>query len=264
MPSRQPHHRAWQRRQSGGDNDDDRVSRQRFGAGTPAGGTEAETCGGGSVVNDPFNLARAQLLARVAGPEVAANVLKLAYVIAYKHMNVESKTAVVGHKTLAADLNVTVRTIQGLLITLKTFGVAINRGAGRNKLSVYRIASVAVESEDAKTVSSLEVEKASPTAFVDAETAKPNSLFPEPNPPARTRRQVADGFAAFWQAYPAELRRARLRRSINASFATVKPPRPSCLPAPCATPPSVTARNRNSPNIQRRGSTANAGRTSRR
>lgn len=117
-------------------------------------------------------------------------------------MNVESKTAVVGHKTLAADLNVTVRTIQGLLITLKTFGVAINRGAGRNKLSVYRIASVAVESEDAKTVSSLEVEKASPTAFVDAETAKPNSLFPEPNPPARTRRQVADGFAAFWQAYP--------------------------------------------------------------
>lgn len=153
-------------------------------------------------MNDPFNLARAQLLARVAGPEVAANVLKLAYVIAYKHMNVESKTAVVGHKTLAADLNVTVRTIQGLLITLKTFGVAINRGAGRNKLSVYRIASVAVESEDAKTVSSLEVEKASPTAFVDAETAKPNSLFPEPNPPARTRRQVADGFAAFWQAYP--------------------------------------------------------------
>ena len=64
-----------------------------------------------------FNLARAQLLARVAAPDVAANVLKLAYVITYKHMNVDSKMATVGHETLAADLNVTVRTVQSLLTT---------------------------------------------------------------------------------------------------------------------------------------------------
>ena len=65
-----------------------------------------------------FNFARAQLMARAAAPEVAANVFKLGYVITYKHMNVESKTAIVGQETLAADLNMTVRTVQNLLATV--------------------------------------------------------------------------------------------------------------------------------------------------
>ena len=78
--------------------------------------TEAEASRECGVVKD-FSLARAQLLARVAAPDVAANVLKLAYVITYKHKNVDSKMATVGHETLAADLNVTVRTVQSLLTT---------------------------------------------------------------------------------------------------------------------------------------------------
>ena len=67
------------------------------------------------MTGDPFDLARAQFMTRAAAPDVSANVLKLGYVIAYKHMNVESKTAVVSQETLAADLNMTVRTIQSLL-----------------------------------------------------------------------------------------------------------------------------------------------------
>ena len=51
----------------------------------------------------------------------------------------------------------------------------------------------------------------------------------------------------------AVLRWAQPRRPTTASFAAVKPPRPSCWPVPCATPPSVTAMARNSPNIRRRG-----------
>jgi hypothetical protein len=163
--------------------------------------TEAEATGGGRVVKD-FNLARAQLLARVAAPDVAANVLKLAYVITYKHMNVDSKMATVGHETLAADLNVTVRTVQCLLTTLESFGLVIERGGGRNNLSVYRIGSIASERESANAVSPYDAERTKRIASF-AETAKPDSLFPELTPPTRASKQVVDdGFAAFWQAYP--------------------------------------------------------------
>jgi hypothetical protein len=44
---------------------------------------------------------------------------------------------------LAADLNVTVRTVQSLLTTLEPFGLVIERGVGRNKRSVFRIGSIA-------------------------------------------------------------------------------------------------------------------------
>ena len=64
-------------------------------------GTEAEVNGRGRVVID-FDLARAQFVARAAAPDIAANVLKLGYVIAYKHMNVASMTATVGQEVLAA------------------------------------------------------------------------------------------------------------------------------------------------------------------
>ena len=152
-------------------------------------------------MND-FDAARAQFMARAAAPGVSANVLKLAYVIAFKHMNVESKTAVVGQGTLAADLNVTVRTVQNLLPVLQGFGLVIERGVGRNKLSVFRIGSVSSESKGANAMSPFDAEKAKRTASFDAETAKPNSLFPELTPPRARKLVPVEGFAAFWQAYP--------------------------------------------------------------
>jgi hypothetical protein len=126
-----------------------------------------------------FNVARAQFVARVAAPEVAAPVLKLAYVITYKHMDVESQTAVVGQETLAVDLNVSVRTIQKLLPVLLGFGLMIEPGAGRGKQSVYRIGSLAAESESANAASPFDAEKVKHTASFEAETTKSGSLFPE-------------------------------------------------------------------------------------
>jgi len=198
MPSRQLHHRAWQRTQSRVHNDDNVDSGAAWRHQPES--TEAEATGGGRVVKD-FNLARAQLLARVAAPDVAANVLKLAYVITYKRMNVDSKMTTVGHETLAADLKVTVRTVQSLLTTLEPFGLVIERGGGRNKLSVYRIGSIASEAESANVVSPYDAERTKRIASF-AETAKPDSLFPELTTPRASKQMPGDGFAAFWQAYP--------------------------------------------------------------
>jgi len=115
-------------------------------------GTEAEVNGRGRVVID-FDLARAQFVARAAAPDIAANVLKLGYVLAYKHMNVASMTATVGQEVLAADLSVTVRSIQNLLPKLTPIGLVLEPGDGRSKLSVYRIGSGALELESAKAAS---------------------------------------------------------------------------------------------------------------
>ena len=155
-------------------------------------------------MND-FDTARAQFMARAAAPDVSANVLKLAYVIAFKHMNVESMTAVVGQGTLAADLNVTVRTVQNLLPVLQGFGLVIERGVGRNKLSVFRIGSVSSESKGANAMSPFDAEKAKRTASFDAETAKPNSLFPELTPPpfrmeVRWTLEQLLGYFSSWSA----------------------------------------------------------------
>jgi hypothetical protein len=178
-------------------------------------GTEAEANGGGRVVID-FDLARAQFMERAAAPDIAANVLKLGYVIAYKHMDVESKKAVVGQQTLAADLNVTVRTIQSLLATLEPFGLMIEPGAGRGKPSVYRIGSFASESESANAISPFDAEKAKCIASFNAETAKPNSLFSELTPPRASKRMGDDdGFAAFWQAYPRRVARGAAEKAYH-------------------------------------------------
>jgi hypothetical protein len=106
---------------------------------------------------DPFELSRAQFMAGAAAPNVPANVLKLGYVIAYKRMDVESKTAVVSQKTLAADLNMTVRSVQNLLPMLETFGLVIEPAGGPGKPSVYRVKSLASESVRPKAASPIGV-----------------------------------------------------------------------------------------------------------
>lgn len=154
-----------------------------------------------------FDLTRAQFVARAAAPDISANVLKLGYVIAYKHMDAESKKAVVGQETLAADLNVTVRSLQNLLPKLTPIGLIIEPSDGRSKLSVYRIGSGATELESAKAASPIEAERTNDIASSEGETAKPSSPFPELTPPTPVRTQEPmEGFAAFWQACRTGLR----------------------------------------------------------
>ena len=163
-------------------------------------GTEAEASRGGRVVID-FDLIRAQFVARAAAPDIAANVLKLGYVIAYKHMDVASMTATVGQEALAADLNVSVRTVQKLLPVLQGLGLVIEPGAGRSNRSIYRVASA--DPENAKAASPLDAERAKSVTSFDAERAKEGTLFSELTPATWVSREVAcDGFVAFWQAYP--------------------------------------------------------------
>ena len=141
-------------------------------------------------------------MAGAAAPNVPANVLKLGYVIAYKRMDVESKTAVVSQKTLAADLNMTVRSSRTCSQAGRHW--AGNRtGGGPGKPSVYRVKSLASESVRPKAASPIGANTTNGIASFGGETAKANSLFPELTPPTRAGKQVAaDGFAEFWQAYP--------------------------------------------------------------
>ncbi len=63
-----------------------------------------------------FNRARAAFMRRASAPELPAAALKLAYLLAYKHM--DSKTGTVSrraHEELARDLNTSVRSVQRLL-----------------------------------------------------------------------------------------------------------------------------------------------------
>jgi hypothetical protein len=178
-------------------------------------GTEAEANGGGRVVID-FDLARAQFMERAAAPDIAANVLKLGYVIAYKHMDVESKKAIVGQETLAADLNVSVRTVQKLLPVLQGLGLVIEPGAGRSNLSIYRVGSAASNPENAKAASPLDAERAKGVTSFDAERAKEGTLFSELTPPTRAGKQVAaDGFAEFWQVYPRRVARGAAEKAYH-------------------------------------------------
>jgi hypothetical protein len=165
---------------------------------------------------DPFDLSRAQFIARAAAPDVSANVLKLAYVIAFKRMNVESKMAIVSQKTLAADLNMTVRSVQNLLPMLETFGLVVEPAAGPGKPSVYRVKSLASESESPKAASPIGAKRTNGIASFDGETAKPNSLFPELTSPTPVRKRVlTQGFAEFWQAYPRRLAKGNAEKAYR-------------------------------------------------
>ena len=81
----------------------------------------------------------------------------------------------------------------------------IEPGAGRSNLSIYRVGSAASNPENAKAASPL-----------DAERAKEGTLFSELTPPTRAGKQVAaDGFAAFWQAYPRRVSRGAAEKAYH-------------------------------------------------
>jgi hypothetical protein len=84
-----------------------------------------------------FNKVRAGFMRRASAPKLSPLVLKLAYVIAFKYMSVETQIAYPGQETLGADLNVSARTIRTLLDILEPLGLAIIPGHGPHRSSTY-------------------------------------------------------------------------------------------------------------------------------
>jgi hypothetical protein len=79
---------------------------------------------------------------RASAPGIPASALKLAYLIAFKYMNRDTRSTFVGQDTLAADLDTTDRSVRNLLAILRPLGLAIEPGNGRGKASVYRIEAI--------------------------------------------------------------------------------------------------------------------------
>jgi hypothetical protein len=86
-----------------------------------------------------FNKTRSAFMRRASAPNVTPFALKLAYVVAFKYMNRETQTARPAQETLAADLNVSIRTVQRLLDILQPLGLVIVPGHGPNRASTYWI-----------------------------------------------------------------------------------------------------------------------------
>jgi hypothetical protein len=101
-----------------------------------------------------FNKLRAGFMRRASAPNINPFALKLAYVIAFKYLNRESRVAFVGQDTLARDLNVTPRTIRTLLDILEPLGLTIIPGHGPNRASTYWI-----DPDKATPVSPMKTEK---------------------------------------------------------------------------------------------------------
>jgi helix-turn-helix protein len=86
-----------------------------------------------------LNKIRAAFMQRASAPNMPPHAFKLAYLIAFKYMNRESRVAFVAQETLARDLSVSTRTVQRLLDILQRLGLCITTGSGRGKASTYWI-----------------------------------------------------------------------------------------------------------------------------
>jgi hypothetical protein len=115
-----------------------------------------------------FNKIRARFMKLASAPKLPANVLKLAYLIAYTHMDSASETAWVGQKRLAADLDVTTRAVQKLTVTLRRFGLEVETGKGPEQANVYRIGDPP-EAENANCSSPISVENTNCSSPIEAE-----------------------------------------------------------------------------------------------
>jgi hypothetical protein len=89
---------------------------------------------------DDFNKTRALFMKAASTPELPANVCKLAYLIAFQHMDVRRQTAWVGQDKLAAELGgITVRAVQKLIARLRPLGLTVVTGKGPGQANVYGI-----------------------------------------------------------------------------------------------------------------------------
>ena len=89
---------------------------------------------------------------RASVPDLPGNACKLAYLIAFRHMDCKTQSVwAVSQETLAAGLNVKIRTVQNLLgILVERCGLKIEVGRGSGKTSTYQI-PIEFEVEKAKS-----------------------------------------------------------------------------------------------------------------
>ena len=87
-----------------------------------------------------FNNRRAQFMKLAAADDLPASLVKLAYLIAYKEIDLKTQTTRRTHATLATRMGVTPRTIQRLLAILtKRCGLVVQSGRGRHQMDAYWI-----------------------------------------------------------------------------------------------------------------------------
>jgi hypothetical protein len=111
-----------------------------------------------------FNKTRALFMKRASAPELPASLLKLAYLIAFAHMDGNTETAIVGQETLADELDVEVRHVRRLLSVLQQFGLQIEGGLGRGNAATYRIDDQPAEAEKRTSMSGFKPKKSGHTA----------------------------------------------------------------------------------------------------
>jgi hypothetical protein len=184
-----------------------------------------------------FNKTRARFMQRASAPKVPHAAFKLAYLIAFKFMNREARTARPAQETLARDLNVSIRTVQRLIDMLQPLGLVVVLGHGPNRASTYWLdpgKATPMSPINTTPVSSIDGRKAdnrrqnrrqpvhekatpmSPQPYKEEpykeEPRKKRASRARGSPPELTSvKEVADeekqatiddGFARFWAVYP--------------------------------------------------------------
>jgi hypothetical protein len=96
-----------------------------------------------------FNKTRAAFMERVSAPNIPPHALKLAWLIAYRYMNRETRLAHPSQETLARDLGIEIRSVRRLLDILERMGLVIASGLGRGNASSYWIDPEKVTTESA-------------------------------------------------------------------------------------------------------------------
>jgi hypothetical protein len=189
-----------------------------------------------------FNKARAAFMRRASAPELPASALKLAYIIAYKEMDVETQSTFRSQKALATALNAKERNVRKLLRVLQPFGLVIEPGHGPGSASIYRIEAVPEPVPEAeKRHSSAGIRKTKAALWGTktgtlghqkrhSSAAPLNKTLQEESPREDSDSQPADffddvkkairreDFEEFWRAYPKRVAKEAARRAFAAAM----------------------------------------------
>ncbi|MBR0746188.1 hypothetical protein JQ582_19845 [Bradyrhizobium japonicum] len=123
-----------------------------------------------------LNATRAGFMRRASAPDVNPHALKLAYLIAFKHMDSATGTARPSQDTLAAGLNVSIRTVQRLLDILTPLGLVIVPGHGPGRSATYWI----------------DLDKTTPMSPINTTSMSPMGARKGDNRRQRTRHQTTE------------------------------------------------------------------------
>jgi hypothetical protein len=179
-----------------------------------------------------FNKARALFMKRASGPEFPASVLKLAYLIAFTHMDSETETARVGQLRLAADLKVTTRAVQKLTLILRRFGLQVKTGKGPEQANVYRIGPPPEEEENANYSSHIKTENANYSSPIREENANwrdtnmrtgetENANYSSPllnkslQEESPSKKDSHTSFEEWWTHYPRKVAKGQARKAYS-------------------------------------------------